>query len=350
MNMSVKSALDLIRPDEEFIDRLENTLTERACNKNTTRKMRLCISAGMAIMIFLCCFMYRTYQKPVALVCLDINPSMELEINCFDRIVNINCLNSDAEKLLQDKKLRGKKLSKAINIVITAASNNGYIENDKTTYVSVFVNSKKETAYSDILNEFKNEIYTSNKNIEIISDMITDELIEEAGQISISTGKLKIIKMIQQLDSNASINDYKDYSMTSLIQRLVYLVSDENTEADRDTKVTIRKELSSLGVDIDRVTEEMKDSEDGEKISNKSDKEAPIDNSNTNMAENTSNDASSNSNSAEETHTVIGGIKKRNQNRRLELRMRRKWQEKLRKQDQIPLQQEKQQEKQRQRR
>lgn len=41
MNMSVKSALDLIRPDEEFIDRLENTLTERACNKNTTRKMRL---------------------------------------------------------------------------------------------------------------------------------------------------------------------------------------------------------------------------------------------------------------------------------------------------------------------
>lgn len=194
--------------------------------------------------------MYRTYQKPVALVCLDINPSMELEINCFDRIVNINCLNSDAVKLLQDKKLRGKKLSKAINIVITAASNNGYIENDKTTYVSVFVNSKKETAYSDILNEFKNEIYTSNKNIEIISDMITDELIEEASQISISTGKLKIIKMIQQLDSNASINDYKDYSMTSLIQRLVYLVSDENTEADRDTKVTIRKELSLEGKTI----------------------------------------------------------------------------------------------------
>ena len=252
MNMKIKAALDLIKPDNDLINKIEMTLTERDCNRYTNKKkLHFCFAAGFAFFLVFCCFMYQTYQKPVAIVCLDINPSMELKVNCFDRVVNINCLNSEAELLLKNKKLYGKKLSQAMNVVISAANEEGYIKKDQTTIVSIFIYSNKKIDDTHILNECKKELHTSNKDIEIISDTVTSELLKEAKELSISTGKLKIIKMIQQLDKNASVDEYKNNSMTSLIYKLVYLTTNEFSGADQDTRVLIQNYIRTLGIDLE---------------------------------------------------------------------------------------------------
>ena len=64
-------------------------------------------------------------------VTLDVNPSVELEINCFDRVTKIMPINDDAQKLLEGYSPRSKNINQVVEDIFGRMVTAGYLNDYK---------------------------------------------------------------------------------------------------------------------------------------------------------------------------------------------------------------------------
>ncbi len=123
------------------------------------------------------------YYTPTASVVVDINPSIELKINRWDRILKTIPLNSDGEKVLSTLNIKNKVLSDGLDLIVEEAKkdnfiNDNYIESGKAITVSVQDNklnkepnlarfeeySKKNNLKVNIINKKEEQTPTKNSD------------------------------------------------------------------------------------------------------------------------------------------------------------------------------------------
>lgn len=92
--------------------------------------------------------LHSVYREPVAFVGIDVNPSIELGINRFDRVVEARPLNDDGRALLDDVTLAGLSYQEAIDALTTSAAFAPYADAGSLVEVSV---ASADTALADRL-------------------------------------------------------------------------------------------------------------------------------------------------------------------------------------------------------
>lgn len=92
--------------------------------------------------------LHSVYREPVAFVGIDVNPSIELGINRFDRVVEARPLNDDGRILLEDVALTGLGYQEAIDALTTSAAFAPYADAGSLVEVSV---ASADTALADRL-------------------------------------------------------------------------------------------------------------------------------------------------------------------------------------------------------
>ena len=97
---------------------------------------------------------------------MDVNPSIEIVSNRFDRVVEINPLNEDARQMLKDFELKDKDLTSAIEDLADLMVLTGYISGGEDNLVSIRVSDGN--ASEEVLNKLNQAIaaYLQNKQIE----------------------------------------------------------------------------------------------------------------------------------------------------------------------------------------
>jgi hypothetical protein len=245
--MSIKTALDGIKPDEKLLCDTERMLRE----KLSTGKSRRPFFANR--IAFVACFLavisafsvsaYAYYQTPVSYVSVDINPSVALGVNRFDRVVTVKSYGEETKDLLAGKKIVGSKPQEAVALLVKEAENGGFVKADGTTAVLIVTESKKKDKADSLLDECVKGVDSGRNTVAIYSDTAADGLKKEADSFSISAGKLKLIKMIQELDDTATVDDYRNDSVTSLLERITFLTSEQNTKASGKVKDSVRKNI-----------------------------------------------------------------------------------------------------------
>lgn len=104
------------------------------------------IAASIILVVFLS-FFYNLYYTVYASVTVSINPEIRLDINRFDRIINVVPLNEDAKKLLSEAKVKNKKLDSGLIIIVNKAKEKKYINNEyyegNPKAIKLLVNGKK---------------------------------------------------------------------------------------------------------------------------------------------------------------------------------------------------------------
>ncbi len=75
-------------------------------------------------------------------IALDVNPSIELEINDKEEVIEIRALNKDAEIVIGDMDFRRVKLDVAMNAIIGSMLQNGYLSAEQNS-ILISVNTKK---------------------------------------------------------------------------------------------------------------------------------------------------------------------------------------------------------------
>ncbi|WP_049041545.1 anti-sigma-I factor RsgI family protein, partial [Clostridium sporogenes] len=107
-----------------------------------------------------CSIFIKTYNAPVSSVTIKINPSIKLQANRWNKIINVTPLNKDGTNLLKNLNLKNKGLEKGINLILEEAKKENYINNDyKNSSKAISIDFTGDTSslnLSNIENNLKN--------------------------------------------------------------------------------------------------------------------------------------------------------------------------------------------------
>ncbi len=227
------------------------------------------LSVGLAsMMIFFLAFfpiMQMQQSKQVAAVVnIDINPSVELEVNHQGEVIDLHSLNEDGKDIVNTiEEWEDKSVEEVAENVINVSEQLGYLKDDKNILVTTTIidDSKNDLHLEDKVDEFVNEL-NSNEEIQAISVKATKQDYQSAEKEGVSVGKY----LIQQKSEENGVSLTKEQVQNSSINELVKAVPNVNELVDEkqltkyeNTKKTLEK--------IQKTNEEKED--DLEKSQNK---------------------------------------------------------------------------------
>jgi hypothetical protein len=123
--VKVKTAADMVIGQEIDMDRPSG----KAKKTRLTSKIISIAAAGLLALGV--GYAGYSYTLPYSYVHVDINPSIELTMNIYDRIIGAEALNSSCEELLNGSNLKNQKVDTAVKQLLNAAVQNGYLTGDE---------------------------------------------------------------------------------------------------------------------------------------------------------------------------------------------------------------------------
>jgi hypothetical protein len=281
------------------------------------RKIAVALSAGLIFSLAGGGYAYA--KTPVAYVSMDINPSVELSINAFDKVVSVEAYNDDGKKILEGTNIVNAKVEDAVKTVITNAISEGYIKEDGLSAIEITTATDKEKVAAELdesLKEAADETLSdNNKEAKVETENVALARRDEARKLGMTPGKLNLIQKLQALDPTITVEDYKDSSVKDIQKKAKELRKDiKKDEADstndENTSINTKDESTNIDTNIDAVDEEKNNSSNNNKENNIS-KNKKEENSNkndkvedaANKSENKNNGNNSNYNKSNNSNT-----------------------------------------------
>lgn len=170
-----------------------------------------------------------------AVVSLDINPSIEFELDKKGIVIKIKDINEEANEII-DKELIGKKIEDALFITINNAMKKKYISSQKN---SVLISDViLDSTVKDILSiekdlQIKLDNDKNNTYINIVYLKSNKNNMKDAHKNDMSIGKYEAFKEIEKQNSNASIYEVKNMKVYQIFDESGKIYSDV-IEADEE--------------------------------------------------------------------------------------------------------------------
>lgn len=217
MSNRIKNAFDDIHAEQELKDSTRDFLQRKVYNVESKTKFnyRPLLTSFACLVLVLASV--RVYFTPVAAISVDINPSLELEINRFDKVINVKGYNVDGENLAIDLELKHKSYTDAIDSILNCESVNQYIEDDLAA-VDITVVSENIEDNATILET----VTTQTAELSYVHCYeTTKEEVEHAHEAGVSFGKYRLVKELQELDEQIEIEEVVEMTVKEIHQKIV---------------------------------------------------------------------------------------------------------------------------------
>lgn len=155
---------------------------------------------------------YHMLYVPVSYVSIDVNPSMELELNRFDRVISARAYNKDGEKILKDVALGGKYYTDAIALLMESNAMQPYLAGDGDLVFTVA--SGDGSRKKELIRGIQSSPGCAGHGGRSMEADIG--LVREAHENELSVGKYAAYKILQQYDSSVSASDCHNMSMSEI--------------------------------------------------------------------------------------------------------------------------------------
>ncbi len=135
----------ILKKDGTFAEiRNRNYTVGQEVSASTPSVGKALSAAACLAVICTAAFGYHLYYTPTSYVYMDINPSVRLDLNCFERVIDVVPLNEDAEVLLSHLTIRKGSAEECMNTIVSACQEQEYLnENNTDIEVSVRTDSAK---------------------------------------------------------------------------------------------------------------------------------------------------------------------------------------------------------------
>lgn len=149
---------------------------------------------------------FRVYTKPTAVVSIDINPSIELNLNRFGKIVSVKAWNREGAKVLETVLVKNKNYQQGVQLLMSSALMQSYIAKDNYIRVAVQSETEAETIKDSVQEVIRNEI--ERRQVEIESFCVDHSLLEQAHHYGMSAGKYLAVEELSEVDASVDIEEY----------------------------------------------------------------------------------------------------------------------------------------------
>ena len=170
-------------------------------------------------------------------VYLDVNPSIELQMNGENTVIECIATNTDAEIILSDLKLRGVDMNTALTAIVGSMYVNGYLT-ESSNSILVSVDSENSNKAETLLTSITDKINTVFEKTELSCSIIAqsvkvdEALRQRAKDNGVSVGKMHLVdKMVSGMDDFDDVDapELADMSIKEL--SLIY-----STRPEKDNK------------------------------------------------------------------------------------------------------------------
>lgn len=191
---------------------------------------------------------YRVNHMVDATVSLDVNPSVELQVNQKERVLNVKAMNEDGRIIVGDMDLSGSSLDVAVNALIGSMLQNGYL-NELANSILISVDNDDPVRGADLQARLSAEVdqllQTDSFSASVLSQTVvrSSELQQMAEQYGITLGKAQLI---QDILSRSTLHTFDELAPLS-IHELNLLLGKETTAATQVTVVGTASEKGYIG-------------------------------------------------------------------------------------------------------
>lgn len=188
---------------------------------------------GLAVSVAACVMIavggYVFYNKPVSYVSFDINPSVELGINAFDRVVSVKGVNEDGQDIVISTKLKNLSVENAIQMLVQETAVQGYIASDGTSVIALTALSDNEKKAVLLQDQSRDRLqqYLREKEMDCIvyADHADLQLRTKAEEQGLSPGKFRLIEIMLTLDPSITVEQYQYAKVTEIIKKVNELLA-----------------------------------------------------------------------------------------------------------------------------
>jgi hypothetical protein len=177
------------------------------------------IAAALILVLGLGLFAYNT---PYSYIDIDINPSIEVTVNVFNRIIDIKALNTDGNKIVNNVSIKNREVKTGIANILKTALANGYLKDSNTSAVMFTVSGKSDNKVFNIEKTVQSttskELKAVNANPEVVVEKVTVENHDKAIKQGISPGKLLLIQRATEAKPELKTEELKEKPVNEILK------------------------------------------------------------------------------------------------------------------------------------
>ena len=213
----VPNCLDKVLEKTKFITPVENNIVIKPA-LSFFRRFAIALSCVLVLMIAGVGGYFGYMNQDYQTIYMDINPSMAVTIDHFEKVKEVVYLNDDSEKLFSDFKPEGKSIDEVMQQFIDECNEKGIFATNSTLYISLYgKNQSKAQEALDKLNNRANQILNEKKiESKVEKNKINKEEKKNAENQKISPAKLRLINMIINQTQEYSEEKLKEMTMHEL--------------------------------------------------------------------------------------------------------------------------------------
>lgn len=274
--------IDMDQPSEKF--------------RNTRFAMKVTSIAAAALLALGTGYGAYCYTVPYSYVHLDINPSIELTANVYDRIIKAEALNEDGQKLLKGRNLKHVKIDEGVSDLLGAAVQEGYLAdnthqagdavsstgedantsgngsnasggasdnagdstnpsnkippqgNDNAVLLTISSNSSKKSGIlkKEITDTASKELDNDKVDSEILVGEASMEQRNEARELGVTPGKLALIEDALEDEPELQLDDLKKNSVKELLKIIQRKKNQEKSNSESKTGTDVQGAKSGV--------------------------------------------------------------------------------------------------------
>ena len=119
MERDMREAFDALRAPEDVKARTRAAVARQVRRR---RRLRPLMAAACLAVVLVTLGGWRAYFTPAAVISVDINPSVELEVNRFDRVLSLEGRNDDGEALAAELSVRFRDYRTALEEILSSGA------------------------------------------------------------------------------------------------------------------------------------------------------------------------------------------------------------------------------------
>ena len=232
MNERLKKAFDEIHAEEELKEKTKEFLLHQRNDHKKSRFSRSArfVPAVVCLLFILIAFgSYQVYFIPTSAISIDINPSIELEINRLDQVISVKGYNTDGKELAASLDVKFVKYTEALERILCSERIQAYLFSDEE--LSITVVGSDAARCGKILSAI--ETYTEG-NSGIYCYTASSQDAHSAHEMGLSCGKYRAYQELKVLDPDMPVDEIQGMTMKEIRNYIEALSDDSYDDAEEN--------------------------------------------------------------------------------------------------------------------
>lgn len=185
------------------------------------------LAAALCLLLLIGGGWHFLYSTPVSFISMDVNPSIELGINRYGRVVMEETYNEEGQGILQRVTLKNKPYVQAVSSLLEDEVYRGYLVED-ATLVFTIVSDSPDTIRAEL-----NSI-DAGSSCRVLTYISDSHCMEEAHSHEMSFGKYRAYLELAEYDQSVTVEECHGMSMGELQNRIEGCRQHEETEHNQN--------------------------------------------------------------------------------------------------------------------